>query len=130
MHDMYQEHILEHAKYPRNFGALEHPTHASNERNPLCGDELQMEFDVQDGMIKDVRFRGKGCAISQAAASMLTELLVEKSLDEARQITKHEVLDLLGIPIGPMRLKCALLSLKALKSALYLGELDDDELAL
>ena len=130
MDDMYQENILDHAKHPRNFGTLEHPTHSREEHNPLCGDRLRLDLLVRDGVIADVRFTGRGCAISQAAASMLTEELVGKTVDEAKQVSKEEVLELLGIPIGPMRLKCALLSLKALKAGIYgldaAGDDDDD----
>jgi nitrogen fixation NifU-like protein len=99
------------------------------EYNPLCGDMVGMDFSVQDGVIEDVRFHGRGCAISQASASLMTERLKGMSLEEARRITKHDVLDELGIEISPARLKCALLSLKVLKVGAYglAGEEDEDE---
>lgn len=127
MDDLYRENILDHYKHPRNFGELPQATIVQEEHNPLCGDQLTMYLLVEDEQIKDVRFRGKGCAISQAAASMLTETLVGKTTDEAKSVTKEDVLDLLGIPIGPVRLKCALLSLKTLKAGLYGVNAADDE---
>lgn len=128
MDDLYRENILDHYKHPRNHGELANATIVREEHNPLCGDQLTLYLLVDDGTIKDVRFKGKGCAISQAAASMLTEELIGQTMDEAKQIDKQFVLDLLGIPIGPVRLKCALLSLKTLKVGLYgIGTLDDDE---
>ncbi len=128
MDDLYRENILDHYKHPRNHGELGNATITQEEHNPLCGDQLTLYLVVDDDTIKDVRFKGKGCAISQAAASMLTEELVGKTTAEAKLIDKAFVLDLLGIPIGPVRLKCALLSLKTLKAGLYgIGNLEDDE---
>lgn len=131
MDDLYQQNILDHWKHPRNSGRLEQPTVSHDEVNPLCGDKLHFDLQVEDGVITDVRFSGRGCAISQAAASMLTELVKGKSLDEAKRIDKEEMLDLLGIPIGYTRLKCALLGLKTFKVSAYkVGneDWDDDEL--
>ena len=131
MDDLAQANILEHYKYPRNHGAIEHPTISHEEHNPLCGDRIRMDLLIKDGVIEDMRFSGRGCTISQAAASMITETLKGRPVEEAKQFGKTEVLDLLGIPIGYTRLKCALLSLKALKVAVYTagGEgWDQDEL--
>lgn len=131
MDDLYQQNILDHWKHPRNSGRLEQPTVSHDEVNPLCGDKLHVELLVENDMIADVRFTGRGCAISQAAASMLTEVVKGKPLAEAKRIGKEEMLDLLGIPIGYTRLKCALLGLKALKVSAYrVGneDWDDDEL--
>jgi nitrogen fixation NifU-like protein len=127
MDDLYQDNILDHYKHPRNYGTLEQPSHSRDELNPLCGDRLHMDLQVVDGVIEEVRFSGRGCAISQAAASMLTEELEGKHVDQALAIAKEDVLDLLGIPIGPVRLKCALLSLKALKAALYGIDAPEDD---
>jgi nitrogen fixation NifU-like protein len=120
MDDFYRENILDHYRHPRNAGKLEHPTHSHEEHNPLCGDVIRIDLHVnEDNLIDEVAFTGKGCAISQASASMLTEMIKGKSLEEARQIGKEQILDALGIEIGPVRLKCALLSLKVLKAGAY-----------
>ena len=111
----YREYILDHYKNPRNFGRLESPTVSHEEDNPLCGDVVGIDLAVRDGRIDDVRFHGRGCAISQASASLLTERIKGLSLDEARAIGKEEVFEDLGIDISPARVKCALLSLKVLK---------------
>ena len=123
---MYREYILDHYKNPRNFGRLENPDISHEENNPLCGDVVGMDFKTHDGVIEDVRFHGRGCAISQASASLLTERLKGMSLDDARQIGKQDVLEELGIEISPARLKCALLSLKVLKVGAY-GLNQEDE---
>ncbi len=115
----YREYILDHYKNPRNFGHLEKPDVSHEELNPLCGDVIGMDFKVANGMIEDVRFHGRGCAISQASASLLTERLKGMPLAEARTISKEEVLEGLGIEISPARIKCALLSLKVLKVGAY-----------
>jgi nitrogen fixation protein NifU and related proteins len=126
--DLYQQNILDHFKYPRHHGKLADATVVQEEHNPLCGDRLTLYLKVADGTIRDVSFEGRGCAISQAAASMLAEELVGKTTAEAKNIGKEQILDLLGIPIGPVRLKCALLSLKTLKAGLYgVTTLDDDD---
>jgi len=122
----YREYILDHYKNPRNYGRLEHPDITHEEDNPLCGDVVGMDFRVEDGVISDIRFHGRGCAISQASASLLTERLKGLSLDEAKKINKDDVLGELGIDISPARIKCALLSLKVLKVGAY-GLAGDDE---
>lgn len=117
---MYREHILDHYQNPRNHGTLDEPvTIRREEYNPLCGDRLTVEMRVVDDKVEALRFHGHGCAISQAAMSMLGEEIVGKSLDEVKQISKDDVLEMLGIPISPVRLKCALLSLKAVKAGVY-----------
>ncbi|TMD35448.1 MAG: SUF system NifU family Fe-S cluster assembly protein [Chloroflexi bacterium] len=122
----YREYILDHYKNPRNYGRLDNPDITHEEDNPLCGDVVGMDFRVQEGVIEDIRFHGRGCAISQASASLLTERLKGMALDDAKKIDKHDVLGELGIQISPARIKCALLSLKVLKVGAY-GLADDED---
>jgi nitrogen fixation protein NifU and related proteins len=118
MDDLYRENILDHYKNPRNAGHLEHPTAQADGVNPLCGDELHVELLVNDGIVEDVRYEGRGCAISQAAASMLSDQIKGRPVSEVQGLGKDDVLEELGIPLTPIRLKCALLSVGVLKVAL------------
>jgi nitrogen fixation protein NifU and related proteins len=122
MDDFYRDYILDHYRNPRNFGRLEKPSATAEELNPLCGDVIRMDLLVDDGIVKDVRFSGKGCAISQASASMLTESIKGMRLEDVAKLTKEAVLDNVGIGISPARMKCAMLGLRVLKSA-AIGEL-------
>jgi nitrogen fixation NifU-like protein len=122
----YREYILDHYKNPRNYGRLEHADITHEEDNPLCGDVVGMDFRIKDGMIDDIKFHGRGCAISQASASLLTERIKGLSLDDAKKINKDDVLGELGIDISPARIKCALLPLKVLKVGAY-GLAEEDE---
>ena len=115
----YRDYILDHYRNPRNFGHLDNPDITHEENNPLCGDVVGMDVRLGDGRIEDVRFHGRGCAISQASASLLTERIKGMPLTEARSLTKEDVLDELGIDISAARLKCALLPLKVLKAGAY-----------
>ena len=120
MDDLYREVILDHYKNPRNRGTLDPHDFSYEDENPLCGDKLRLDVQLDEaGRVKAAAFSGRGCAISQASADMLTEEIVGKSLDEVKQLTKEDILDLLGIELGPVRLKCALLSLKVLKAGAY-----------
>ncbi len=120
MSSVYSEIILDYYRHPRNKGTLDHPNIKAKDSNPLCGDiiEMQLELDGND-TVKDVKFNGQGCAISQASASMLTELVKGKKLDDVRAISKEDVLSLIGGQLSAVRLKCALLSLKVLKTGVY-----------
>jgi nitrogen fixation protein NifU and related proteins len=117
--DFYHEAILDHYNNPRHWGLVPHADIDHEENNPLCGDHLRLTMKVEDGKIVDLGWGGGGCAISQAAASMLGEMLVGKTLEEARAIQKEDILEMLGIELGPVRLKCALLSLKVMKVGAY-----------
>ncbi|HYA55947.1 MAG TPA: SUF system NifU family Fe-S cluster assembly protein [Nitrososphaerales archaeon] len=119
--DIYRELILDYYRNPRNFGKLEKFDIDSRDTNPLCGDEVEIQIRVGEGQkIEDIKFVGKGCAISQASASMLTELAKGKKLDWVREVTKDDVFKMLGNPdLGPSRVKCALLGLKVLKTGVY-----------
>ena len=119
MEDLYRDNIIDHYKNPRHYGTLAHPDISYEDSNPVCGDELRIDLQVDHGRIVDARFQGHGCSISQASASMLTDEIIGKTLDEVKQMDRQSVLDLLGIPLGPVRLKCALLSLKVLKAGAY-----------
>ena len=119
---MYQENILEHYKSPKNFGTLKNASVEHHEKNPLCGDELGMFLIIKGGKIAHVKFNGHGCAISQASASMLTEKIKGKTVKEAEKITKEDVLEMLGIELSAVRLKCALLSLDTLKNSILIHE--------
>lgn len=120
MDDLYREVILDHYKNPRNRGTLDPRDFSFEDENPLCGDRLRVDVQLDaERRVQAAAFSGRGCAISQASADMLTEAIVGKSLDEVKQLTKDDVLDLLGIELGPVRLKCALLSLKVLKAGAY-----------
>ncbi len=117
MDDLYRENILEHYKRPHHWGELEEPDLEFFDTNPLCGDELRVQFKVTDGKVADVRFSGHGCAISQASASMASDELIGMPVDELLTLDRDFVLDLLGIDISATRMKCALLTLKVVKSA-------------
>jgi nitrogen fixation protein NifU and related proteins len=130
MSDFYREMILDHAKHPHNAGSLDHPDVSHEEHNPLCGDRIRIDLQVQDGVITDVRFAGRGCAISQASASILTDEIKGMAVEQAKQYRKEDLLELIGIPLekNPVRIKCALLSLKTLKAGLYgVGEQPEDD---
>ena len=118
MDDLYRDYILDHYKHPRNFGELEDADIRVDANNPLCGDRLHMDLKVEDGVVQDVAFTGRGCAISQASASMLTEEMVGRPLEELAKMTRQDILDNLGIEVSYARMKCALLSLGLLRLAL------------
>jgi nitrogen fixation NifU-like protein len=118
--DLYQEHILEHFECPYHKGRIENPTATHRDKNPLCGDVVQLQLRVDDdGQIREAFFDGQGCAISQAAASMLCEQIEGKTLDEVREMQAQDMLDLLKVPLTASRQKCGLLGFKVLKTIVY-----------
>jgi nitrogen fixation NifU-like protein len=127
MDDLYREVIIDHYKNPSYRGELDPCDIRFEDENPLCGDHIRIDVRVgEDGRVSEAAFSGHGCAISQASADLLLESIIGKSLDDVKELGKQDVLDLLGIELGPVRLKCALLSLKVLKAGVYgLGEASD-----
>ena len=128
MDDLYREQIIDRYQNPLYRGNLDPHDITFEDANPLCGDEIRIDLRVdEDNRIKEAVFSGHGCAISQASADLLMERIQGKSLEEVKTLTKEDILEMLGIELGPVRLKCALLSLKVLKAGVYgLGEADDD----
>lgn len=128
MDDLYREVIIEHYKNPSYRGHLDPHDFSFEDSNPLCGDHIQIDLRVdENNLVTDARFDGHGCAISQASADLLLESIIGKSTDDVKKMGKQDILDMLGIDLGPVRLKCALLSLKVLKAGVYgLGEASDD----
>ena len=123
MDDFYKEYILDHYRNPRNFGQLDAPDATFEDLNPLCGDKIRFDLQIgADGRVSDVRFSGKGCAISQASASMLSETLRGEKLEDVARLSGERVLENVGIGISPARMKCAMLGLKVVRSA-ALGEI-------
>ncbi|MBI4360491.1 SUF system NifU family Fe-S cluster assembly protein [Candidatus Micrarchaeota archaeon] len=127
--EMYREQILEHYKHPHNKGRLSDADTSVKDANPLCADEIEVFLKISNNKIQDVKFDGIGCAISTAATSLLTDHVKGMSLDDVKKVSRDDVFKLLGVPVSPARTKCALLSLKAIKSATYkyLGEKLDEK---
>jgi nitrogen fixation NifU-like protein len=120
MDDLYREQIIDRYKHPRKRGTLDPHDYSYEDDNPLCGDRIRIDVRVDgDDRITEAVFSGVGCAISQASADLLTETIVGKTLDEVKALGKDDILEMLGIELGPVRLKCALLSLKVLKAGVY-----------
>jgi nitrogen fixation protein NifU and related proteins len=118
MDDLYRDYILEHYRRPHNFGVLDAPTATFEGANPLCGDRITMQLGIRDGVVAEIAFTGRGCAISQASASLLTDEIMGMPVEKAEAFRADDLLELLGIDISPARLKCAMLSLETLEHAL------------
>jgi len=118
MDDLYRDYILEHYRRPHNFGVIEDATSSFEGSNPLCGDRITMQIGIRDGIVERVGFTGRGCAISQASASLLTDEIKGKPVADVEAFRADDLLDLLGIDISPARLKCAMLSHETLQKAL------------
>lgn len=119
MDALYREAIIDHYKHPRRKGHLDDPDIHYKDHNPFCGDEITIDLKVKDGVVVDAAFDGRGCSISQATASMMMEEIVGLSVDDLKEWDKEYILEMLGIEIGPVRLKCALLPLKVLKAGVW-----------
>lgn len=119
MDDLYRENIIDHFRHPRHKGHLDAPDVHYHDVNPFCGDEITIELKLDGDRVQEAVFDGKGCAISQASASMLVDEIQGKTLDEVKALDKDDILEMLGIAIGPVRMKCALLSLKVLKAGVW-----------
>jgi len=128
MDDLYREIIIDHYKNPQHKGKLDKSDFSFEDENPLCGDHLQIELRVDKNQnVVEAKFDGHGCAISISAADLLLDNIIGKSIEDLKKLKKKDILDLLGIELSPVRLKCALLSLKVLKAAVYeLQEANDD----
>jgi nitrogen fixation protein NifU and related proteins len=114
--DIYREIILDHYRNPRNKGKLPEADISTHDSNPLCGDEIDIHMKIRGDRIMDIKFEGRGCAISQASASMLTEMVINKPLTSVKDIAKTDILENIGLTnLGPARIKCALLALKVMK---------------
>ncbi len=120
--DMYAENIMDHFNSPRNNGEVKDADIKHKEFNPFCGDQIEITVKLKNKKIKAIKFNGKGCSISQASASMLTEMVIGKETDEIKKLTKEDMLDMLSIPIGPVRMKCALLALDTLQNGIKIFE--------
>jgi len=128
MDDLYREQIIDRYQNPVYRGVLDPHDITFEDGNPLCGDEIRLDLRIDtNGIVQEAAFSGQGCAISQASADLLMERIQGKSLEEIKTLGKEDILEMLGIELGPVRLKCALLSLKVLKAGVYgLGEIEDD----
>jgi len=123
---LYRDIILDHYRNPRNRGTLDPADYSYEDVNPLCGDEVRIDVRVVDDKVSEIKFSGRGCAVSQASTSMLTEMVEGMPLDEVKALTKDDLLEELGIPVSPARMKCALLGLKVLKAGIYgIDQLDE-----
>jgi nitrogen fixation NifU-like protein len=122
MDSIYKEIVLDHYRNRHNFGTLDPADYTAEDSNPLCGDQVRMDLRVDDGIVTDVKFSGRGCAVSMASASILTDMILAQPLAEVRKISKDDLLEEIGIPVSPARMKCATLGLNVLNLSLALKE--------
>ena len=120
--EIYRENILEHYKNPHNYGTLDSCSFTFSQNNPVCGDHIDIFVALEQGKVKEVKFSGQGCAISMASASLLTDKIKGMSIHELKQLMKENIVEMIGIPLGVVRMKCALLSLNVLQKGLNLWE--------
>jgi nitrogen fixation NifU-like protein len=122
MSDLYRENILDHYGNPRNEGVLEDADISHERQNPVCGDVVRLDIKLEDGRVKEARFRGQGCVISMASASMFTEKIKGKTISELQELGEGDIFDMLGVELGPSRFHCAVLPLRVLEEALVESE--------
>jgi len=122
MSDLYRENILDHYGNPRNEGVLEDADISHERQNPVCGDVVRLDIKLEDGKVEEARFRGQGCVISMASASMFTEKIKGKTISELREIDEQDIFDMLGVELGPSRFHCGVLPLRVLEEALAESE--------
>ena len=122
MDSLYKEIVLDHYKNPHNFGELDPADYTAEDSNPLCGDQIRIDLRVADNIVTDIKFSGRGCAVSMASTSILTDMVLGQPLAEVRKITRDDLLEEIGIPVSPARLKCATLGLNVLNLSLALKE--------
>lgn len=122
MSDLYRENILDHYGTPRNEGVLEDADISHERQNPVCGDVVRLDIKLEDGRVKEARFRGQGCVISMASASMFTEKIKGKTISELQELDEGDIFDMLGVELGPSRFHCAVLPLRVLEEALAESE--------
>jgi len=115
---LYKDRLMDHFQNPRNKGKLENPDFSTAQHNPSCGDSVSVQGVVKDNVLSAIAFEGKGCVMSQAAASILSEFCISKTVDEILAIQKEDLPEIIGMEIGPIRIKCALLALIALKDGI------------
>lgn len=118
MENLYREHILDHYRHPRNQGTLDDADISCEQDNPVCGDVARLDIRLKDGRVSEARFSGRGCVISLASASMLTEEILGKTVEELKALQDEDVFRMLGITLGPVRARCGLLPLRALQCGL------------
>ncbi len=123
--DIYQENILDHYHEPHNHGEIKNPTHTRSANNPTCGDKINITAIVEDDIVKDLKFTGDGCTISQAATSIVTDEIIGKSVDETLAIDREKVIELLGVDVGIGRIRCALLGIRTIQKALEFGKIEE-----
>ena len=123
MEDIYRENIMDHYKNPRNFGKLENANIEFHDYNPLCGDEITVQLKTNGDEIKGIKFSGRGCALSMATASILTEEIKGKAIKDVEKLTNEDIFKMIGINVSPSRIKCVLLSLSAIKKGVKLNDI-------
>ncbi len=125
--NIYQEDILDHYHHPRNCGILDHPTHKTSANNPTCGDDVSVTLIIKNDTVQNIKFTGSGCAISQAATSLVTEKILHMPITDVLSLTKDDIITLLGVDVGIGRITCALLGIETIQKAITHGKITTNE---